>query len=388
MDNKLLKTLSVITCYLAIPSTAFAGSTLGDALSYKSEDKNFTIKVGGRIMIDTASYDDDITEMNDGSEIRRIRLKVGGSIFKDWRYSYSYDAASNKDFRIKGAYIGYYGFKGWSLKAGNLQQPFSLEELTSSKHITFMERGLVNAFSPSYTLGLTANTWGDNWSATVGVFDDTIAQRNQNNDGSQGVAGRFTHTPFKSDDFLLHVGAATVQQNLDSDQTISFSSRPESHYTDSRLLSTGTLTDIDSKSLYGLEAALVNGPWSLQGEYVKAKIDRDNSTDLDFDGWYVQGSWFVTGEKRRYSSKSGAFTSIKPKSKYGALELALRYSDLNLDDSSVTGGEGYNTTVGINWYITRYVRVMANYIDVNAEPNSNGNDEDVDVLQARIQAWF
>jgi len=389
MTNSSLKTLaSIVTLCLAIQPLAYAGSTLGDSLSYKSEDKNFTIKVGGRIMLDTASYDDDITPLHDGGEIRRLRLKVSGSVFKDWRYSYSYDAVSNKDFRIKGAYIGYRGIDGWRLKAGNLQQPFGLEELTSSKHITFMERGLVNLFSPSYTLGVTANTWGDNWSATVGIFDDTIAERNQNNDGSHGFAARLAYTPIKSDDFLVHLGIATVQQNLDSDQTVSFSTRPESHYTDSKLLSTGTLGDVDSKSLYGLEAAMVKGPWSLQGEYVMAELDRNDNADPDFDGWYVQGSWFATGEKRRYSSKSGAFTSVKPKSKYGAIELALRYSELDLEDAGVTGGRGQNTTVGVNWYITRYVRVMANYVDVSAEPNRNGNDEDADVLQARIQAWF
>ncbi|MBL1321438.1 MAG: porin [Methylophaga sp.] len=389
MNNYTLKTLtSAVTLCLLMQPLAYAGSTLGDALSYKSEDKNFTIKVGGRIMVDATSYDEDITPLNGGSEIRRLRLKVSGSVFKDWRYGYSYDAASNKDFRIKGAYLGYNGFDRWRLKVGNLQQPFSLEELTSSKHITFMERSLANLFAPSYTLGATANTWGTNWSTTVGIFGDTIAERNQNNDGSRGIAGRVTYTPIKSDDLLVHLGISTVQQNIDSNQIIRFNTRPESHYTDSKLLSTGALGDIDSKSLYGLEAAIVNGPWSVQGEYMTAKLDRNNNTDADFNGWYVQGSWFATGEKRRYSSKSGAFTSVKPKSKYGAIELALRYSELDLENAGVTGGEENNTTIGVNWYVTRYIRVMANYIDVNAEPNRNGRNEDADVLQARIQAWF
>lgn len=388
MRQMLSKTLPVLTISLVLSLPAHAANSLSKSLSFKSDDKNFTMKIGGRIHFDAASYNDDITPLKDGSEFRRLRLEVGGSFLKDWRYSYSYDAVSNKDYRIKGAYIGYKGFKKWNLKAGNLQQPFSLEELTSSNNITFMERSVVNLFAPSYTLGATANTWGKNWSATVGIFDDTIADRNQNNDGSNGIAGRFTYTPIKSKDLLVHLGVATVQQNLGSNQTLSFSTRPESHYTNEKLLSTGRLTDVDSKSLYGLEAALVSGPWSLQGEYVKAKLDRDNRANTDFDGWYVQGSWFATGEKRRYSSKSGAFKAIKPKSKYGALELAVRYSELDLEDTSVTGGEGNNTTVGVNWYINSNVRVMANYIDVKAEPNRNGVNENADVMQARIQASF
>lgn len=383
-----LKTLPALFFGLTIPFSVYAASPLSDALSYRSDDGNFTIRMGGRIQFDAASYDDDLTPMQDGSEIRRLRLKVGGSIYKDWKYSFAYDEAAEKDFRIKGAYIGYNGFKGWNLKLGNLQQPFSLEELTSSKHITFMERSLVNTFSPSYTLGFTANTWGKDWSATVGVFEDSIADRNQNNDGGNAIAARLTYQPIKNKKMRLHLGAATVYQNIDSTQTISFSSRPESHYTDAKLVSTGTLTGIDSKSLYGLEAALIAGPWSLQGEYVKAKLDSDDNSDSDFDGWYTQASWFVTGEKRRYSTKNGAFTSIKPKSKYGAIELAVRYSDLNLEDGAVTGGEEQNTTLGVNWYINEYVKTMINYVDVNAEPNRNGDNEDADVVQLRLQAWF
>ncbi len=387
MYKYLLRILPAVTLSLTIPSAVY-GSTLGDSLSFKSENKNFTIKVGGRIHADAAWYNDDVTPLNDGSEIRRLRLKVGGRIYQDWRYSYSYDATSNKDFRIKGAYLGYFGLNGWRFRAGNLQQPFSLEELTSSNHITFMERSLINLFSPSYTLGATANTWGDNWSATVGIFGDTIAKRNQNKGGGHDFAGRLTYTPIKSGDLLVHLGVATVQQNLASDQTARFSTRPESHYTDGKLLSTGRLRSVESKSLYGLEAAVVNGPWSLQAEYVMAKLNRNNRANPTFDGWYIQGSWFATGEKRRYSSKSGAFTRIKPKSKYGAVELALRYSKLDLEDESVTGGSGHNTTLGVNWYINRHVRVMANYINVTAEPNRRGVDENADIMQIRFQAWF
>jgi phosphate-selective porin OprO/OprP len=357
-------------------------------MTFKSEDNNYTLRIGGRIMADAAQYNDDVTALNDGSEIRRLRIKLRGKIHKDWRYAFSYDAAATKGYHIKGTYLGYYGTDNWRIKLGNLQQPFSLEELTSSKNITFMERSLINCFAPSYALGMTANTWGKNWSATFGVFDDSIADNTLNNDGATSIAARLAYYPVRTRHELLHLGISTVQQDIGTNQTITFNTRPESHYTDVRLLSTGTLSNVDSNSRYGLEAAWVTGPWSVQAEYAKTNLKFTNSPDASLGGWYVQGSWFITGEKRRYSSKSGSFSYIKPKAKNGAVELATRISTLNLEDATITGGEGRNITVGLNWYINRYVRMMANYIDVSVSPNRNGIDENADIYQVRMQAWF
>lgn len=338
-------------------------------------------------MADTAYYNDDITALNDGSEIRRLRLELKGNIHQNMHYAFAYDTVADKGYHVKGAYLGYYR-DNWRLKIGNLQQPFSLEELTSSKHITFMERSLINCFAPSYALGMTANTWGKHWSATFGVFDDSIADNTFNNDGATSIAARLVYTPVKTKNSLFHLGISSVRQSLGANQTISFNTRPESHYTNVRLLSTGTLSNVDTNTRYGLETAWISGPWSIQGEYAKTDLQFANAPNASLGGWYVQGSWFITGEKRRYSSKSGAFSYIKPKSKNGAVELAARVSTLDLNDGTITGGEGRNVTLGLNWYVNRYVRMMLNYIDVKATPNRNGINENPNVIQARIQAWY
>lgn len=111
-------------------------------------------------------------------------------------------------------------------------------------------------------------------------------------------------------------------------------------------------------------------------------------SDPDFNGWYVFGSWFVTGEHRRYNAKKGTFKQIRPKSKYGALELAVRYSDVDLQDKTVTGGEENDVTPGVNWYLNRYLRFMANYVRVNASPDSSGSNASPDIFQLRAQLVY
>ena len=43
------------------------------------------------------------------------------------------------------------------------------------------------------------------------------------------------------------------------------------------------------------------------------------------DGFYVQGSYLLTGETRGYKWKGAIFDKVKPKGKNGAVELVLRY---------------------------------------------------------------
>ncbi len=138
----------------------------------------------------------------------------------------------------------------------------------------------------------------------------------------------------------------------------------------------------------GLEGALVQGPWSLQAEYMQARVQRTSGPDLAFDGWYAFASWFVTGEHRRYNHKRGSFKQIRPKGRYGAWELAARYSSIDLADQNVQGGQEDNITLGVNWYVNKNLRFMANYILVNADPNRYGDQDEPRILQFRGQYHF
>ena len=359
---------------------------LKKALTFKSANRDFSLRLGGRVHADAAWFSDDSDDVlnNDSrdTEFRRARLFVSGKAFDDWRYRLEYDFASDHDYQIKAAWIGYKGFKPVTIRAGNVLEPFSLEAMTSSNNITFMERALPKAFTQNYKLGILMNTYGDNWNAAAGLFDGKI--RNGSKDG-WGLAARLTGTPVRHKRRLLHLGAALEYREPDE---VNYNTRPEANLAN-RLASTGTLGDVDNTLTTGLEAAAVYGSFSLQGEYMQVSVERDKQrSDPDFDGWYISGSWLITGEHRRYNAKQGSFKQIRPKSKYGAWELAARYSEIDLEDKSVTGGEEDNFTLGLNWYLNRNIRFMANYIRVDADPDSSGNSESPDIFQLRAQAVF
>ena len=71
----------------------------------------------------------------------------------------------------------------------------------------------------------------------------------------------------------------------------------------------------------------------------------------------------------------------------GAWELGARYSSLDLVDGPVHGGRMHLFTAGVNWYLTRHLRIDGNYIlgDVLARP---GNDGIAHIFQGRLQVAY
>lgn len=377
--------------------TSLILSTKG-GLKVESADGNFEGQVGGRIMLDYAYYDDDKRKLGSGSEIRRARLFVSGKMWKLWKFKFQTDFAGN-EVDIKDAYLSYGGFKPLSIKAGNFKEPFSIEELTSSKYITFMERAMVvDAFAPSRNLGLQAHAYGNIWQGAIGLFGEGIDSPGTDQSQGYGTAGRATFAPINSDTRVLHVGGAFEWRTGYQDDEVRFRTRPESHVTNVRFVDTGTIDNVDDTLKFNGEIAGVFGPWSLQGEYIQTDVSRkDGSEDVDFNGYYVFGSWFLTGESRPYDVEGGDFGRVKPtsvlgKGGYGAWEFGVRYSNLDLNSKDINGGKENNVTVGLNWYPTSHTRLMFNYVYVDVE-NVDADtgltvDDNPNVFQVRAQVDF
>jgi hypothetical protein len=109
----------------------------------------------------------------------------------------------------------------------------------------------------------------------------------------------------------------------------------------------GNLAPTDSIDRLGAEALWIGGPWSVQAEYLDARVKLQNGRpSYHADGYYALASWVLTGESRGYAN--GNVGDVKPKGAACAVELAVRYSELNLDDAPVRGGKERNWTVGAN----------------------------------------
>ncbi|NIQ03375.1 MAG: hypothetical protein GWM98_25840, partial [Nitrospinaceae bacterium] len=126
---------------------------------FESRDKKFKYQIGGRIMWDQAYFDADRTfkannnEPQNGTEFRRARLFISGLLYNHIKFKAQVDFAGQTSF--KDVYLGLVKIPViQNITFGHFKEPFSLEELTSSKYITFMERSLMNAFAPGRNAGI------------------------------------------------------------------------------------------------------------------------------------------------------------------------------------------------------------------------------------------
>ncbi len=352
------------------------------------------VAFGGRLFNDWMEWADVDREMEDafgedafvgGTEFRAARIHMKGRIHDHMRFFVDYDLAGG-DASLKDAYVEVHGIPAvGNVRVGHIREPFTLEGLTSSKYMTFMEFALPTAFKPwrnsGFMLHNTALDGRMTWA--VGAFRDVDGYGQGSGNNEMSYTARLTGTPVRRDGgtTMVHVGGSVSLRNPDG-ESVRYKIAPENH-TAPVLIDTGAgEMNVDSVVQFGIEAAAVVGPIYLQGEYVSVGVDlsstaepdsvgfrgaRDIAEEATFTGYYVQVSWMLTGEHRPF--KAGCIARVKPATTFmddgwGALELAVRYSNLDLDDSdaAIMGGNLTDTTVGLNWYMSANSRVMLNYV--------------------------
>lgn len=374
--------------------------TMVPAPKFETADGAYSFKVGGFVQTDAGMFNDDKKDHPDGTQFRRARLNVSGTIAKDWNYKFENDFGLATSV-VTDAFIEYTGFAPVTVMVGQFKEPFMLENLTSDLFTSFIERSSAVAFAPDRQIGAQVMTYGDApvigaWTAAVGGFgaNGSVASTD---DESKDATARITFAPFSAATEVLHFGAAGSYRVPDrATNNMTFQSRPETRLTSSQIVSTGAISSLESTRLLGLEAAGVYGPFSLQSEYIAAEVDRKGAlATQDFYSYYVEASYFLTGESRAYNAKKGIFDRVKPKwnfnpseGNWGAWQVAARWSDINLNDSVIKGGDMKDVTLGLRWIPHPNLSFMLNYIKVNSDNKAVVHNDDPDVWMLRAQFDF
>ncbi len=350
--NKILLTIAI--AILSIPS-----------INSQTTDKEVTF--GGRIMYDMATWGAEEFD-NIGTEFRRVRIYSSGKMYGTVKYKLQLEFAGGK-IAFKDVFIelNKLPIKG-NLRVGHFKEPLRLEALTSSKYITFMERGLPIAFAPERNTGaMYHTTFGDKLSIQSGVFRNSDAFGNDKSaTNNVNITSRITYLAISDGDKLLHLGISnSIRKNSDNDY--GFSSRAENHM-GSELLSVEFTNQVKDVNIIAGEMAYVNSSLSLQGEVIQTTVNTEigqGNTPFTHEiiSYYGQVSYFLTGENRPYKSSLAGFGRVKPKNNYGengwgALEVAARFSAIDMKED----GSLEDFTIGLNWYLNPNTRVMLNYV--------------------------
>ena len=391
-------------------------------------------------------------DLASGSIVRRFYFGAEGRAFRDFWYEFRMDLGganaegSNAIVNLaRIAYnwgnIAYPNEPHFRINAGVIQPLFTYGDSVSSSSTTFLERGDVvnlaiagyggddhrrgaeltfqqsDLFRPGDNLVVSAAYTGGPTTAAAG------APTNTTDEGTQ-IVGRLAYRLWSDGFSNLQIGGnfadlinLTGAASPGGIRTIALQDRPELRVDGNRLVSTASSTILGTSTaatnipesggrLWGLEGGGNIRNFFLYGEYMNFSVDRDvhctgctpfggtagiNPGDPKFTGWYVEGSWILTGETKSYqpnATNNEMATFNNPRvitpfdwnaGTWGAWELAVRYSDLDLNwhpgvigqtaaqspIGGIRGGEEKIWTLGVNWYFNNNVLMRFNYLIVD-----------------------
>ncbi|WP_293676474.1 porin [uncultured Phenylobacterium sp.] len=390
--------------------------------SFATTDGRFTANIRAILMMDAGKYFQDgnlpasVTnrDLNEGVNFRRARIGFDGKLFGDFDYAFVYEfggSGAEEAGRLYEASVTYTALKPFRIKVGAFEPNVGLAAATSTSQMVLLERPAPAeaarnvaagdsraAFQVSAAGGLGSESGlAASWLAST-AFTGNVLGGAQQFDEQTGWLARAVVAPYSGQDWQAHLGANVqyvIQPNdalgpagAGARYPIQIRDRPELRLDGTRLIDTGGI-DAEHATVYGGEAAVQVRNFLLEGEVFRYEIERRNSLlpDPKFRGWYVQGSWVLTGEPRPYNPMEGRFEA--PKQAYnfnpaagtwGAFELAARYSDLDLNYregapgtttaaalGAVRGGEQKIYSMGVNWYLNPAMRLMLNYQHVKID---------------------
>jgi phosphate-selective porin OprO/OprP len=388
-----------------------------NGLRFESEDNRFSIHVGGIGMIDSvwlvgpqslfAAPGDGTSGVGNAAAtlLRRAILQADGKILDQFDYMIQFDFAnaSNENNGVQPPSFGnltsspaplniwmqirdvpYFGI----IRIGNQDKPIGMTNNTSAAFLPFMERpdnndAFYGPFDNGFALGVAALNWTESEQLTwrygifrpaTNVFGVTL--------NKIAYGARVTGLPWYKDDGkqLVHLGLGFYGGELVQDE-LRVRARPllrnAPGFAVSNLVDTSEIPG-SRQYIIGPEFAMVLGSLTVQAEWAGQWLTdaEPNGVPMGtvfYHGGYVEALYFLTGEHSEYERQEGLFGRVVPNhdlhckrndcyKAWGAWQIGVRFSYLDLNDKGIQGGSIYDWTVGLNWYWNPNMKLQFNYI--------------------------
>lgn len=374
---------------LGIPSVR-----LGDALQM---DFHFKAELDWRDLQTTGT-----SAPADIFDLHRARASIEGTLLKRVDYQVEREVRDTPD-PWRDVFVDVRIHRALQVKAGKFKVPFSLDRLTSAADLDFIYRAIAAThLAPGRDVGLLVhgNLLSRRVNYQVGEFrhGGDAVRSSERHDPHAGptVAARVTVRPWNASRTVRSLRGLAVGANVTSGHVpAGLNSLPGHTVTDEdffpRLYVSGTRRRV------GGDLEWREGPVSVRSELLRVSdrrqgqgTDDDDLSDVLARGWYLSGTWLITGERK--------VDDVRPAKAFlqggaGAVELAGRIEDVRFGTPGTSGVASRDTrarnfaersdrawTFGVNWYLNRYSRVQVNLIRERRELDGV-------VIPGQAQVW-
>lgn len=358
----MLKPLSVLFATSALsfmPSAALAkdGLTVDETgLHVSTMDGDLALRVGGKFNLDALAVEDDGGDYSDAA-IRRARIDVRLEYEDVVTLRAEREFAGSKGWRNLYALVR--PFKGALVQAGQFNVPFSLEDMQSTNVIAFPERSLASALTSEFAMGVQGGYSGKRFSVRGGYFGDALDTPSGPSPSlGRGLVGRATVLAIDGRDIRIHLGLGLERRSFRQDEAMRFVADAGSNF-GPRISRTPQLGNLNRRTGYNAELAVLAGNFAAQGQYVQQSLREEAGFDRRVSGGYMQASWLLTGQRYLYSRRSGTITGPDMGKRRTAVEVAGRVSWLDADNRTINGGTARSIDLSAGTYFGRNVRLLA-----------------------------
>lgn len=389
-----------------------------DGFYIRSEDKRFSLKITGQLQSDYRWYVNPNDERDiDQFLIRRARFGLEATMFKYYEFRFMPDFGQGNTQLVDG-YMNVHYVDSFQVTAGKFKQPFSYEQLIQDRYTPLMERSLIDQLVPARDVGIMFH--GQNLAGNRLDYGIAVSNGEQNGNGdtnnSKDLNGRVAVRPFAG-------WEESALQRLQLGMSAGYGVEYEP-VNPTGLKSPESVTFFQ----YNKDVLADGGRWRLSPEVAyfvggfgssaqyfhmtqRLRAAKGDPVHVPYDGYYVQATYLLTGEKRTgYSQQVAPLRPFDPLGGdgggYGAWELAGRVSRIQagnvvfatgnnrLADPKLFSSGATEMTLGFNWYMNRWARVQFNWEhlwfdqQVKLGSGPNGLLWGQDTLVTRLQFVF
>jgi phosphate-selective porin OprO/OprP len=287
-----------------------------DGFYLQSQNGDFKFKLRGYTQADARFFPDtDGDTGNDTFYLRRVRPMFEGTLYKWFNFRIMPDFGGGQTV-LQDAYMDVTYLPYASLRAGKFKEPYSLERLQSGTELLFVERSIAQNIAPNRDVGV--QLFGDIGAGVfqyqLGIFDGVqdAARRTTRATATKTSPAASSHNPPRSGhrrarESRLRSPARTATAPTTTAQS---TSAPPA-------VRASTATPTTRSRVRGIEWRIAPqaywfwGPFGFMGEYykseghIKGTVGTGDKAQIrsakeNTDGWFVQGSWVLTGEEASY----------------------------------------------------------------------------------------